>query len=203
VALFSKQQLQSISETVAEVEKSTAGEVVVAVVEEAGDYRFYRVIAAMVMGLGAIGAYCLWCPQCGVLTALFSQLVVVPVLYGFLSHPFFRFIPGGQGERAAEDAALKCFAERGVFRTRDQSGVLIFIAEAERQVVVLGDEGIDRVVSDDAWEVYVDRIRQAMAAGRGHGELIQVLKDVGVILAEKFPARADDTNELSNEVVVE
>ena len=64
-------------------------------------------------------------------------------------------------------------------------------------------ERIDRVIADDAWEVYVNRLRGALKDGRGHEELLAVLRDVGAILAEKFPPRADDTNELSNEVVVE
>ena len=203
MALFNEQELQQISDTVAEVERNTAGEVVVAVAKEAGDYRFYRLARAIVMSFGAVGAYCLWCPVLSGLYSLAALALVIPLLFILLNQSFLRFIPAERGANAAYDAALKCFTERGVYRTRDQSGVLIFIAEAERQVVVLGDEGIDRVIADDAWEVYVNRLRGALKDGRGHEELLAVLRDVGAILAEKFPPRADDTNELSNEVVVE
>ena len=203
MALFNKRELQQIADAVADVEKNTAGEVVVAVVGEAGDYRFYRLASAIVMSLGAVGAYSLWCPVFSGLSSLVAMALVIPLLFILLNQSFLRFIPVAKGEQAAWDAAFKCFAERGVYRTRDQSGVLIFIAEAERQVVVLGDEGIDRVIADDAWAVYVDRLRGALKEGRGHGELLAVLRDVGAILAEEFPPRADDTNELSNEVVVE
>jgi len=203
MALFNAKELQQISDTVAEVEKNTAGEVVVAVVGEAGDYRFYRLVSAILMALGAVGAYSLWCPVFSGLSSLVALALVIPLLFIMLNQSFLRFIPPERGEKAAQDAALKCFAERGVYRTRDQSGVLIFIAEAERQVVVLGDEGIDRVIADDAWTVYVDRLRGALKEDRGHAELLAVLRDVGAILAEKFPPRADDTNELSDDVVVE
>ena len=65
--------------------EATLEEVVVAVVKEAGDYRFYRLARAIVMSFGAVGAYCLWCPVFSGLSSLVALALVIPLLFLLLN----------------------------------------------------------------------------------------------------------------------
>ena len=77
------------------------------------------------------------------------------------------------------------------------------LSELERQVVILGDSGIHEKVGSDGWEGYVSRIVAGLKGGEAASAIIGVLEDLGSTLATHFPPRPDDTDELSNEVVVQ
>ena len=204
MALFSSEEQAAIARAVAEVESNTAAELVVAAVEEAGDSRFYRLVAAVGMSIGGLGAGAIWCTDWPALHALALAPFVVGGMYFLLGlSGLLRWTPDQAAEAAVHRKAMQLFAERGVYRTRDRSGVLICFAKQERKVVILGDEGVDRVLSEGAWEAYADRLSRSIAEGRALEELSLVLRELGEVLAREFPARKEDENELSNEVVVE
>jgi uncharacterized membrane protein len=102
--------------------------------------------------------------------------------------PFFI----GSVERAAERA----FARLGVARTRERNGVLFFVVPGRRQLVVLGDEGIHREVGPEFWKHVVDAVSRRFKAGDFTGGLVDGIGEVGRRLAERFPRREDDVNEL-------
>ena len=108
----------------------------------------------------------LWSQDCGGAGILFPTWPSSMVLVGALALGWVAYLvnaglilgairKSGEAALNAEKAAFRLFSSRGVYRTRDQSGVLILLAENERQVVILGDEGIDRVLPVGSWETYV------------------------------------------------
>ena len=98
---------------------------------------------------------------------------------------------------------MRMFIERGIHNTRDQSGLLLMLSELEHQVVILGDAGIHEKVGDAGWEAYVGRIVEGLKTGQAASSIVGVLEELGATLATHFPPRDDDTNELSNDVVVQ
>ena len=48
--------------------------------------------------------------------------------------------------------ALKVFEKLEMHKTELRNGVLIYIAVNDHQFVILGDEGINKVVANDFWE---------------------------------------------------
>jgi putative membrane protein len=100
------------------------------------------------------------------------------------------------------ERAMRAFVEQGVTETRDRSGVLIFLSEAEHQVVILADKGINDRVEPSRWQTDVDGIVLAIKEGRAGAGVIAAVDRIGGLLAEAFPPRADDTNELSDAVRV-
>ena len=79
----------------------------------------------------------------------------------------------------------------------------MMLSELEHQVVILGDAGIHAHIGDPGWAGYVGRVVEGVGTGQTANSLVSVLSDLGKVLAEHFPPRHDDTNELSNDVVVE
>ena len=92
------------------------------------------------------------------------------------------------------------FHVRGLDRTREATGVLIYFSLAERRVRILGDRGIDAALTAEGWRRLADRLSAAVRAGRAVVEVQAVVDELGDLLGQRFPRRADDVNELPDEV---
>lgn len=204
MSLLSEQDTQRIRATIAQVEANTAGEVVVAVVKQSASYHRERYRAAGIWALGTALALALLFPN---LTPVYLLALQVPLfLLGLLLtniRGVTRFLVRAGMRSHVEKRALQLFIERGIHQTRDQSGLLLMLSELEHEVVILGDSGIHHHIGAVGWENYVKRVIQGLHTGEVASAVVDVLKDLGDVLAEHFPARPDDTNELSNSVVVE
>jgi uncharacterized membrane protein len=93
-------------------------------------------------------------------------------------------------------AAVAVFERLGMTRTRERNGVLLFVSVGDHGVAVIGDAGIHERVADGFWADVVRGIELAFAEGRFADGLISGIAMAGTKLAEHFPPRAGDTNEL-------
>ncbi|MBL8000792.1 MAG: TPM domain-containing protein [Flavobacteriales bacterium] len=100
------------------------------------------------------------------------------------------------------DHAAFVFEELGMFRTRERNGVLIYVSVADRRMAVIGDAGINAVVPPGFWDGVLNELRSAFGAGRYADGLCAAVQAVGAKLAAHFPPRADDRNELLNDVSI-
>ena len=101
-------------------------------------------------------------------------------------------------ERVRQRAA-QAFVEEEVFRTRDRSGVLIFLSLFEHRVVVRADRGLDGVVSPREWEEVVEAIAAGMRRGQPGPALADGIRRCAA-LAGRLPARPDDRDELPGQL---
>jgi uncharacterized membrane protein len=85
-------------------------------------------------------------------------------------------------------------------QTKLRHGVLIYVALEDRRVAVVGDEGIHSRVGDPYWAGVRDLMVARLRQGAAGAALIEAIRDVGRSLAQHFPRRPDDTNELSDTV---
>lgn len=98
--------------------------------------------------------------------------------------------------------AEKEFKRLGMNNTRDKTGILLFLLLGERQFYILADEGINSKVSIDTWDRIRDEIQERFRNGKFADGIIHGIERVGKILADHFPIKTDDRNELSNKVIV-
>lgn len=98
--------------------------------------------------------------------------------------------------------AEKEFKRLGMNNTRDKTGILLFLLLGERQFYILADEGINSKVSVDTWDRIRDEIQERFRNGKFADGIIHGIERVGKILADHFPIKTDDRNELSNKVIV-
>ena len=98
------------------------------------------------------------------------------------------------------DHAAFVFEELGMHKTAERSGVLIYVCAADRKVAVIGDKGINERVPANFWNDVLAVLQQHFAAGRRVEGLCEAVRMVGEKLIHFFPRRADDRDELSNEV---
>ena len=99
--------------------------------------------------------------------------------------------------------AKKEFYKLGVDKTRDKTGILIFILLEKKQFYILADKGINEIVPENTW----DRIKEEMLRMFREGDfckgIIHGIDEAGLLLTKHFPIKSDDTNELSNKVVLD
>jgi putative membrane protein len=200
MGLLSTDEKQRIEQAVALAERRTAGELVVVVAERSSDYAAFRagLGAALTVAL-AIEAVQLDIPTWLV---LLLQLPAGAVWYAVLGHPAWVrwFVPKAVRQRAVAERALTVFLESGVSETRDRSGVLVFLSEAERRAVILADKGINARVAPEEWQSDIETLVRAIREGDAARGLAAVIERIGGILAETFPPGPDDRNELADAV---
>ncbi|MEM1337908.1 MAG: TPM domain-containing protein [Bacteroidota bacterium] len=84
--------------------------------------------------------------------------------------------------------------------TKDENGVLIYVAVHDHKFVIYGDRGIDRVVPRGFWDSTRDVIQEHFKKGDFKTGIIQGILKAGKELETHFPWYHGDTNELSDEV---
>ena len=204
MTVLTQHDQEKISATIAEIEAKTAGELVVAVVSQSDDYteQRYTLALALTLAMALTTTFALpgWAP-------LYLIILQVPMFIALLQitkiPAITRLLSRKLSTPRVRERAMRMFIERGIHKTRDQSGLLLMLSELEHQVVILGDSGIHEKVGDPGWEGYVERVVQGLRSGKAADSVVSVLTDLGNLLAEHFPPRDDDSNELPNQVVVE
>lgn len=99
--------------------------------------------------------------------------------------------------------AKKEFNKLGMANTRDKTGILLFLLLGERKFYILADEGINNKVQQNTWDNVRNEIQNNFREGKFAAGIINGIEKVGNILSEHFPIRNDDTNELSNKVILD
>ena len=84
--------------------------------------------------------------------------------------------------------------------TKEENGVLIYVAINDQKFTICGDAGIDRVVPKDFWESTKATIEYHFKKGAYKDGIVAGILKAGAELEHHFPWKHDDTNELSNEI---
>lgn len=96
--------------------------------------------------------------------------------------------------------AQKIFQLLHMDNTKNSNGVLIYVAVEDKNFVILGDSGINKVVPNNFWESTRDVIQQNFKDGTVKKGLIEGILMAGEQLKKHFPYKLGDSNELSNEI---
>lgn len=84
--------------------------------------------------------------------------------------------------------------------TKDENGVLIYVAVDDKKFVIYGDKGIDKAVPKGFWESTKEVIASHFKNGDFKQGIVEGVLKAGTELEEHFPWYHGDSNELSNEV---
>lgn len=108
-----------------------------------------------------------------------------------------------QRKKSLHQLAVEEFHKLKMHNTRDKTGILLYLLLTEKQFYILGDQGIHEKIGDTTWAQVRDEIQKYFKDGNFPAGILWGIERVGKILSEYFPIKEDDTNELSNEVVIE
>ena len=198
-----KERLKAITH---EVESKTIGEIVIMVVDHSDHY-----IEAEVLGSVLLGSLLSL-----ILTVLFFHSSIwsyIPLSFLFFFPCWLLFIKVEVlkkpfiGTRRKEEAvrlrAERAFFERGLYKTKKNTGVLFFLSLLEKKVWVLADKGIYEKMDQETLNRFANEVSSGIREGHACEALSQAIREIGGLLSQHFPITSNDTDELPNEVVVE
>lgn len=111
----------------------------------------------------------------------------------------FRRTARGLGARAR---AIELFSRLRVWDTEHNNGVLIYLLLADRDVEIIADRGIHRLVGAEAWEQVCRTMEGHFRAGRFEQGAVEGVRAAGALLAQHFPRRDAAPNELPDRPVI-
>lgn len=203
---FSEEEKKKISDTTREVECCTIGEVAVMVVSESDRYHEAEVLGGVFFG----GLFALIVAAVHFHSSLWFFVPLSLILFfpgrflvrkiSLLKTPF---IGWWRKERAVGERALRAFYEKGLYKTRANTGVLFFISVFERKVWVLADKGIHERIGQETLDKFATKVSRGISEGRACDALCEAIREAGKLLAKHFPKTPDDTDELPDDVIIE
>lgn len=105
-----------------------------------------------------------------------------------------------QNEKPPFERAQEVFFSLNMNMTLARNGVLFYVNVSNKSFVILGDEGINKVVESDFWDCTKDIVLEHFKEKKFKDGLVAGILRAGERLKTYFPFQADDTNELPNEI---
>lgn len=103
---------------------------------------------------------------------------------------------------SAKDRALEVFSSLRVWDTEHNSGVLVYLLLADRDVEIVADRGIHRRVGEAGWQSICSDMEGHFRAGRFEQGVVEGIERLCTLLAAHFPRAAAGANELPDRPVV-
>ena len=203
MTFLTKDEKERIAEAVRQAEMRTSGELVTVIAKRSDNYALTPWIWATLLALMLPGFLQLFDGRAPFVSVYISQVTLFVAMLLLLQwQPFkMRLVPKAVKRAYARRLAREQFFMQRLHLTRERTGVLIFVSVAEHYVEVLADEGIHKAVPVDAWHGVVARFIARVKSGKTADGFIEAIEACGDYLAEHFPPRPDDTNELPNALV--
>lgn len=107
-----------------------------------------------------------------------------------------------QGKYTPRELALNEFFHSGMDKTRDKTGVLIFILFGERKFEIVADEGINAKIPDGEWAHLEHMMTEEFKKENYLNGIMNAIHEIGGVLEKEFPSSGDNPDELSNDVSV-
>ncbi|MFJ4347972.1 TPM domain-containing protein [Pseudomonas sp. NPDC089401] len=194
---------RQIAEAIARAERRTDAELVTVLARRADDYAYLPLFWAAVLALAVPGLLHWQLGWPGVRGLLVANVLLFIGLCLLLRQPRLAawLIPRALRRWRAASLARQQFREQNLQRTAGATGVLIFVAEAERYVAILVDQGIDRHFGADARALIVARFAEQVRQGRTLQGFVECIEACGERLGEQLP-RTHARNELPNRLVI-
>ena len=212
---FTNQELERIKAAVREAESNISGEIVPVFVEKSGFYTLATHRAALYSAAAVF-----------TLIVIFDRYVPSLAIYDRDPLLFFVFVSLGgliggliahfilpvkrimlsqvHLDQATKRRAENAFLEEEVFNTRQRTGIMIFVSFFEREVIVMADKGISKVVDQKVWDSLVRGIIENVRNGKVVDGMEAAIKKCGEILLQKgFVITPDDMNELKDDLRIE
>ncbi|MGA2749823.1 MAG: TPM domain-containing protein [Verrucomicrobiota bacterium] len=97
-------------------------------------------------------------------------------------------------------AAQKTFEHLGMNKTKEQNGVLIFVAPRVRQFAIIGDTAVHARCGDEFWKEVAQEISIHFRKGDFTDGILHGVRRAGKLLAEHFPRHPGDKNRLPDDI---
>jgi uncharacterized membrane protein len=98
------------------------------------------------------------------------------------------------------DRAIEIFEKLEMHKTELRNGVLFYLATKDKKIAVIGDKGINDIVTENFWDDVKNEIINQFKNNLFSEGICKGIEMAGEKLKMHFPFQVDDTNELSNDI---
>lgn len=98
------------------------------------------------------------------------------------------------------ELAEKEFLKAGIAKTKEATGILIFIVLASKEFYILPDININSKVEQYEWDTIAKQMSVHFVDGKFCNGILTTLEECGKILSSYFPIQPGDVNELPDKV---
>jgi putative membrane protein len=185
---LSKDDHEVVSAAIGEAEKKTCGQVVCVLAHASSAYAYIPILWASVLAL-AVPLPLILFTQWSVQRIYLLQLAVF-IVAGFLFTLMplrLALVPGAVKRARAHRAAIEQFVLRGITRTANRCGVLIYVSLAEHYARIIADEGIAQKVNNSEWQGAIDALTAHMQDGKIATGFVAAIERCGAVLAAHAP----------------
>jgi putative membrane protein len=192
----------AVAAAIREAEKHTCGQIVCVLAHASSAYAHVPILWSSLLALFTPWPL-IYFTQWSVQRIFVAQLVVFLIAGLVFSWAPLRIllVPRAVRRARAHRAALEQFVLRGISRTGNRCGVLIFISLAEHYARIIADEGVAQKVHAAEWQTAIDALTMHMRDGRIAAGLIAAIERCGAVLAEHAPPDGS-ANELPDRLYV-
>lgn len=103
---------------------------------------------------------------------------------------------------SARQRAIEVFSDLRVWDTEENSGVLIYLLLADREVHIVADRGIIKRAAQAEWDTIAEAMQQEFKRGDFLRGSLHGIERITLLLSTHFPAGEDNRNELSNKPII-
>jgi len=107
-----------------------------------------------------------------------------------------------EADLSLDQIALREFALLKMDQTADRTGILLLVLYNERKFYIYGDVGINARSDTNTWTNVADVLKQHFKQGKFEEGVHASLRAIIPHVKEVLPRKADDIDELSNEVSI-
>jgi putative membrane protein len=185
---FTKQDHDALAAAIRDAEKRTSGQIVCVLTRASSAYAHIPILWSSVLALFTPWPL-IYFTQWSVQRIFLLQLIVF-IAVGIASSwmPLrLLLVPRALQRARAHRAALEQFVLRGISRTRNRTGVLIFVSVAEHYARIIADDGIAQKVRGTEWQAAIDALTAHMRDGHMVAGLTAAVECCGAVLAQHAP----------------
>lgn len=203
MTLFKESELKQVADAIDNVEKETDAELVTVLARQVDNYLYIPTLWAAVIALlipFILKLTPFWLSGDELLMLQWFNFIVLALVFRVPS-VMMRLVPKRVKHGRAANLARSQFLENNLHHTKGETGVLIFVAEAEHYVEIIADRGISQHVSNEQWQSIVNDLTAHIKRKDTLQGMLNCIAACGEKLKQHAPA-TEAKNELPNHLVV-
>jgi putative membrane protein len=201
-----EQAKRRIADAVAEIERQSSAEVVIAVRPSSGFYRHADYLFGFALMFADLLLFLFYPRSMRVDTFPLEALLVfwVGATVSAWSPPLRRLLSGRSlMARNVERAARATFVDMGVSATKQRRGILVYVSLFERAAHVVSDVGVVETRLGEPWLKARQKLEHALEPTPDVERFAAALAALAKPLTRELPVQPGDVNELPDEASVE
>jgi putative membrane protein len=185
---LSAEDHEAVSAAIHNAESRSSGQIVCVLAHASSTYLHIPLLWATALALFAPWPLIYFTPWSVQRIFLIQLAVFLVAALLFAWKPLrLALVPRAARRARAHHAALEQFMVRGISRTKNRCGVLIFVSLAERYARIIADEGIATKVANAEWQAAIDALTGHMRDGRIAAGFVAAIERSGAVLAAHAP----------------